>query len=299
MSGCLSAPSHSSVDQRRPWPTASSPSSNVIPSTAAISPNRLTTSIARIAAVAAIVADTDEEADNEALTDGEQARESRARLLTVSGASAPVNALTLTASGERVAVDKLDARDTGAYVGSIAGTPETVTRKLLELRDLGRFVILVENEPVVRAFGERQREFDSSDRTAVRPLARHDGGRHRLELEAAAADRAGHGSRRRRRRGSGRRGAGESGEGRGKDEETHCKHSRGVTAIIRPVERELNSTSAYQRHPGLDPGSMNTILSERGAGLRFHPDEAVFMDPDFRQDDVELQLRHCAKAWEE
>jgi hypothetical protein len=39
------------------------------------------------------------------------------------------------------------------------------------------------------------------------------------------------------------------------------------------------------RHPGLDPGSMNTDGEDRHA--------PVFMDPDFRQDDDEEEERRC------
>ena len=49
-------------------------------------------------------------------------------------------------------------------------------------------------------------------------------------------------------------------------------------------ERESLLASTPIRHPGLDPESMKTVW-ENGLGQR---DDAVFMDPDFRQDDVGL-----------
>ncbi|MFN8534158.1 MAG: LLM class flavin-dependent oxidoreductase [Dehalococcoidia bacterium] len=84
-----------------------------------------------------IITDTDEEAEEEALWGGEQARETQARLLTVSGASEPVARLALSRSGDRTAVETADPRESGAYLGTIGGTVETVTRKLLELKAAG------------------------------------------------------------------------------------------------------------------------------------------------------------------
>jgi alkanesulfonate monooxygenase SsuD/methylene tetrahydromethanopterin reductase-like flavin-dependent oxidoreductase (luciferase family) len=83
-----------------------------------------------------IVADTDEEAEEEALGSAAAPNVMRSRLLTKGGESEPISTATLTRTGARV-VGEVEPRETGAYLGVIGGTPETVTRKLLDLKALG------------------------------------------------------------------------------------------------------------------------------------------------------------------
>lgn len=84
-----------------------------------------------------IITKTDEEGEDEALKGGQQFRESQARLLTLSGTDRPVENVIRSATGVMTKAADVDLRETAAYTGTIAGTVETVTEKLLELNKIG------------------------------------------------------------------------------------------------------------------------------------------------------------------
>lgn len=79
-----------------------------------------------------IVADSDEAAEEEALRSAVANRATTTRLMTPAGASAP-----LITEQMKLGFAEVEPRDTGAYLGVVGGTPDTITKKLLDIQALG------------------------------------------------------------------------------------------------------------------------------------------------------------------